>query len=151
MIKLRYFYFVLVLFFIMVNFNIVWADPAKVSARKTPDTTAAVEIIKKVGSIQEIQEQLNVILQRYDDKKDECVIASDEDGKAICLEELRKLLESAKALLQKLREQAQSVESEILITREKVADIDLDKLDRILNEVIAIRETSTRQLNTRTL
>lgn len=151
MIKTQIYRFWMVLLFLFFSFNMAWGDLGRVAPKKNPSTRAVVDIINLAGLMQDTQTQLTIVLEKYDIKEKECKQITDASRKATCQDELAALRQKAKMLFKQLNDQALSVEAQIAISKKKLDDKQLDKLDRILSQVKTMRQTSADELKKRTL
>lgn len=145
----RYFFWIVI--GMLFNSSLVLADLGPAAPYKSPANSAVVKVIEQAGEIQRIQKELLAVLQQLDRDKEECLQVADEMARAGCIDELRELLEKAKTLFRNLNQQAQNVEAEIALTKEKLGSRHLDRLDRILEEVRSMRKITMAEMNIRRL
>lgn len=138
-------------FFLLLNSSMVFADLGSVGPGQNTETAAVIKIIYLIGQMQITQEELNNTLAEFDRGETDCLTMTDAAKKSNCENELLKILEKAKMLFSRLNEQAQSIEAEIAMTKTKVGEKHLKKLDRSLVEVSLRRESASTALNARTL
>lgn len=129
----------------------LWADLGAVGQGRDPAVTAIVDIMLEINSLQEIQAQINAILLEYDKGAAECSAMPDPTAKTACKTDLLPLLMKAKTLFNKLVAQAQSIEAEIALSKSKVNDRELKKLDRLLAEIGRIRRITQSEIEVRSL
>jgi hypothetical protein len=129
----------------------LWADLGAVGQKRDPVVTTIVDIMLQINALQEIQTQINATLLEYDKGTEECTTMPDPRAQAACKKNLLTLLIKAKSLFKKLVAQAQSIEAEIAVGKNRVNDRELKKLDRLLAEIGRIRRITQSEIEARSL
>lgn len=143
--------FILTTIIFLGSSQLCFADLGKAAQSRDPANAAVVSVIEKIGNLQISQEEFLAVLKQFDNGKEECQKVDGAPQKAACMEEVQKLLERAKKLFQSLNEQALSIEAEIAQVRHDLSKRHLDKLERILAEVTAMRNFAAAEMSARRL
>ena len=144
--KIEYGFLAIASFLLLFGGN-VYAD----IAQGGPNELAVASAIHSVGGMEALYEQFNETMDSYDRQRSRCREISDSKEREECEAIAGALLEKGKDILARLIEQAGNIEAEIATNKKKVGKRLSQKLDRLLQKVISIRQEANKKLAARAI
>jgi len=131
-----------IMLLLMATAGIVHADVGHGGA----DVSTVTSVIHAAGDLESMLEKFNAAMDQYAAEKSRCEKIVDPNERVKCVALSKKLLEEAADLLAKLNEQADRIESTIALNKKRVGKDLSEKLDRVLERVVKVRQEANARM-----